>query len=88
MAEEILKTTLYNLEKAQQDTEHNRAMLQALGESYLSVVYADLDKNEIVIEKTEEGYEELFFVQEISEIHGFDDAIQYYADAIVVEEGM
>ena len=86
MAEEILKTTLNDLEKAKQDTEHNRAMLQALGESYLSVVYADLDKNEIVIEKMEEGYEELFFVQEISEIHGFDDAIQYYADAIVVEE--
>lgn len=48
MAEETLKTTLNDLEKAKQDTEHNRAMLQALGESYLSVVYADLDKNEIV----------------------------------------
>ncbi|HBZ63319.1 MAG TPA: hypothetical protein DEO89_01620 [Lachnospiraceae bacterium] len=48
MAEENLKTTLNDLEKAKQDTEHNRAMLQALGESYLSVVYADLDKNEIV----------------------------------------
>ena len=48
MAEEILKTTLNDLEKAKQDTEHNRAMLQALGESYLSVVYADLDKDEIV----------------------------------------
>ncbi len=44
MTEERLKMVLNDLEKAKQDTVHSRAMLQALGESYLSVVYADLDK--------------------------------------------
>lgn len=85
MTEERLKTALNDLEKAKQDTVHSQAMLQALGESYLSVVYADLDKNVIAIQKMEEGYEELFCEKEISEIPSFDDAIQYYANTVVSE---
>lgn len=83
---EELKTALHRLETAQKELLHNRSVMQALGEDYLSVLYAVPERNEVHIEKLEEHFR--YFLQSCpadSEMT-LDALTEIYAKAFVVPE--
>ncbi len=83
---EALQAALQEAERAKQELLQSRSVTQALGEEYLSVIQVDLEKDEIHIEKLEEGYELSDLLSSIDIHHGFNVCIRQYALRFVVEE--
>lgn len=83
---EELKSALEELERARHEILLNRSEAQALGEYYLSVLYADLNQNRIQVRKIEEGYEDIFANVGIKENAKYDSVIRDYAKAVVAPD--
>lgn len=81
---EELKLTLNRLETAQQELLHNRSIMQALGEDYLTVIYADLEQNEVQLEKIEESYNYFFQSDFAGHEMTYVDLMETYARTFVV----
>ena len=83
---EELKLTLHRLETAQNELLHNKSVMQALGENYMSVLYAVPERNEVRIEKLEEHFSYFLQMLPTGPVMALDAVTEAYARAFVVPE--
>ena len=81
-----LKNALHRLETAQKELLHNKSVMQALGEDYLSVLYAVPERNEVYFEKIEEHFRYFLQSSSAASIMTLDELTETYAKTFVVPE--